>query len=527
MDYKIKYIKDDWVIFQNANMMPVPKWDSFNPMVHKLFNMDIFTYIDGVVRIIHSPVRITPNIPCIMENGIATPDDIRLPPFYIHDIPHSPEYVLISYKNWDIRPIGYIMKRIGITADPRHFFEYFLYSKSLHHIPYVKYDHLLEQMLSVRSYRIEDRRDHRIITIDPRNSRDYDDAFSCIRLNDTIYKLSIYISNVPLWIDFLNLWEAVQYRMEHIHLPDRKRPLFPSAVSDAIMTLKAHSPRIAFCIDLYMTTSQIKAVNYRNVFIVPERNYTYDDMELYDDETFQIALPLIREYHRTHPFKNIDKIHNGHDIIAYLMLLANTTIAKEFIHHKIGLYRAESPTPDVIGVLTPKFRKVYYSWNLAGSCFKPFSSKVKHSYLKLEEYIQITSPIRRLVDFINLLKIQMAFKMVRKTLVVKSFVNYWLKQVEYINSTLKILRRVQTGEHVISRFIKNGRDMYNGYVFDVIQRNDGLYQYMVYIEELDLMARHLSSTIKNNFEVYEFKVYMTENRGGKYKLMVAELKAIV
>ena len=60
-----------------------------------------------------------------------------------------------------------------------------------------------------------------IFTIDPEKSRDFDDAIG-MKLEDN-YVLSIYISNVTLWMEAMGLWESFSDRIATIYLPDSSR----------------------------------------------------------------------------------------------------------------------------------------------------------------------------------------------------------------------------------------------------------------------------------------------------------------
>jgi hypothetical protein len=51
-------------------------------------------------------------------------------------------------------------------------------------------------------------------------------------------------------------------------------------------------------------------------------------------------------------------------------------------------------------------------------------------------------------------------------------------------------------------------DIYEGYIFDKIKRNDGLFQYIIYLPKLKLTSR---ITMRNDFEDYsikKFKLYL-------------------
>ena len=54
-----------WNIF-NATTLEPTTIDGFNPMEHKLFSNDVFTYNKGVVEIVHSSTRINENIPAVL-----------------------------------------------------------------------------------------------------------------------------------------------------------------------------------------------------------------------------------------------------------------------------------------------------------------------------------------------------------------------------------------------------------------------------------------------------------------------------
>ena len=52
----------------------------------------------------------------------------------------------------------------------------------------------------LEKYDIKDRTNEQVYSIDSKETSDYDDAFSITELGNNAYKISIYISNVPLII---------------------------------------------------------------------------------------------------------------------------------------------------------------------------------------------------------------------------------------------------------------------------------------------------------------------------------------
>ena len=123
---------------------------------------------------------------------------------------------------------------------------------------------------------VEDRTDLNIYSVDPVNSKDFDDAFGIQMCNNKdYYILSIYISNVSFWLDILDLWDSFSKRISTIYLPDRKRPMLPTILSDAICSLVEGEKRFAFTMDLHINkeSEQIVKYNFVNTMINVKKNY--------------------------------------------------------------------------------------------------------------------------------------------------------------------------------------------------------------------------------------------------------------
>jgi exoribonuclease R len=66
-----------------------------------------------------------------------------------------------------------------------------------------------------------------------------------------------------------------------------------------------------------------------------------------------------------------------------------------------------------------------------------------HKMLNLQSYIHITSPIRRLVDIVNMILFQQEMKLFLYSKPAIQFVDKWLNQINIINEKNKIIKRVQ------------------------------------------------------------------------------------
>ena len=82
----------------------------------------------------------------------------------------------------------------------------------------------------IKKYNVEERRKRNIITIDPKNSKDFDDAMGLI-IKEKYSILSIYIANVPLILDYLNLWaDHKRTKFEKIAFEKKMGGFLPSKI---------------------------------------------------------------------------------------------------------------------------------------------------------------------------------------------------------------------------------------------------------------------------------------------------------
>ena len=183
-------------------------------------------------------------------------------------------------------------------------------------------------------------------------------------------------------------------------------------------------------------------------------------------------------------------------------------IAHQYQYKKYGIdkmygaYVGEIPVEEAA-----KFIKI---WNSsAGQYVNGAELSIKrHDVLDLEAYIHITSPIRRLVDLLNIIQLQKSMGIITLSENAYSFYEKWLNQLDYINTTMRSIRKVQCDCNLLHLCVNNEEIMekqYDGYVFDKIHRNDGLIQYMVFLPELKLSSR---ITLRDNFENFENKKFM-------------------
>uniref|UniRef100_A0A6C0D8B5 RNB domain-containing protein n=1 Tax=viral metagenome TaxID=1070528 RepID=A0A6C0D8B5_9ZZZZ len=552
---------NNWNIYDSDNFL---KTDiQINPLESKLFSNDVFTFEKNKVNIIHSSIRTGPSIAGVLiisgnktygrKNGKllykCIPDDIRTPafliPYEIKNIGFSKIftnlYVTFSFNQWDDKhPYGKLNSVIGPVDSLDNFYEYQLYCKSLN-VSLQKFQKDTSKSIQNRSQQvfiesikekyktIEDRTNQKewhIFSIDPDQCMDFDDAFS-VKKNggDNSYIVSIYISNVSIWIDALNLWDSFSTRVSTIYLPDKRRPMIPTILSEGLCSLQENVTRIALTMDLYVVDNEIVDIKYCNSFIKVRKNYIYEEEKLLQDEHYHELLDIVQNL--STKFKYIYNIKDSHDVVTYLMILMNYQCAMELLKHKTGIFRSaitkvtnssngNVSLPSNLPTDVINFVKM---WNSTAGQYINGSDlsngkQTRHDILDMEAYIHITSPIRRLVDLLNMIQFQKIFNLVCLSEKVDDFYNKWLNNLEYINTTMRSIRKIQIDCSLLD-LCNNKPELlnkeYDGYIFDKIPRPDGLYQYIVFLPELKMNSRITIRENMENYDMRKFQLYLFNN----------------
>jgi exoribonuclease R len=494
------------------------------------------------------------------------PDDHRLPVFLVpYDIKigfskvFKNKYVIFRFDNWfGKHPRGTLIETIGDVDNLEAFYEYQLYCKNLH-VPITDFtsntrsslnkksnDEFVQQIFQTAQYKIEDRRSKYIFTIDPPHSLDYDDGFGIERTRvaeKECWRVSVYIANVFVWLETLGLWNSFSKRVATIYLPDRRRPMLPTVLSDTLCSLQQCQPRFALAMDVLIDDNGAlisdQPITYKNVLIQVAKNYAYEDPKMLTNdksyrELFEVSCLMD------------DSIRNSHDIVAHWMVQTNTFTGILLAQQRIGIFRSAAYLNTDIGVtmkredlcgLNDETVRVIKSWNNTIGQYVPFNddidfhhtliknsvaknnsdvfNKVGEKVASTNMYIHITSPIRRLVDLLNQIILLDQFSLVTTVSAdAKKFLADWLMQIEYINTSMRYIRKIQTSCELLSRCFHSpdliDKD-YSGVVFDKIIKNDGFITYMVYLEELKLLSRITTQSDVPNYSHRSFKMYLFED----------------
>ena len=529
----------------------------------RLFSGDIFEYdpITGI-KIVSSDIRVNKELPAILIlDGNKTygrhptnkkllykcvPDDISIPtflvPYEIKNMGFSKvfinQYVTIQFANWDNKhPYGLLTQSIGPVDCCESFYEYQLCCKGLNisiskfnkatnknlHDMGINKDNFVRDLLSVDD-QIEDRTDWEVFTIDPESSLDFDDAFSIISLENCNTLVSIYIANVPLCLDRLNLWPALTKRTSTVYLPDKKRPMLPEILSDCLCSLQANAERFAFTLDVEIdATGAIVSKRFSNSIIKVFKNFAYEERSLLRHPLYKSLKTIVTQLVVKYPY--INHIGDSHDVVCYLMILMNHLSAKEMLIVNAGIFRStivkKSDTVEDYSSLpadVSQFIKIlrstsgtYIDLNASTNATATAANATAHDILGLDAYLHITSPIRRLVDVLNMIKLQECSGIYKLSPAALEFYDTWIKDIDYINTTMKMTRRVQNDCNLLHLCYTDPDildKIYDGYCFDEKSLPADLYKYSIYLPELRItsivICGKLAPYSKQQFKLFVF-----------------------
>jgi ribonuclease R len=310
----------------------------------------------------------------------------------------------------------------------------------------------------------EDLRNKFIVTIDPDDARDFDDAIDVERVAGGGWKLGVHIADVAAYVKPGSaLDREARKRGNSVYLPDRVIPMLPERLSNGVCSLNPDVNRLTHSVFLeFSRDGRTKQTRFARTVIRSARRLTYREAyailkseannqlserlhvawELaavlrrnrFRDGSLDLDFPevKVRLDKEGKPFE-LERIENdeSHQLIEEFMLVANEAVARELKNRQMpAVYRVhENPDPEKLG----EYRELILSYGykvgdlskrtelqrlLASLRGKPEEQALKigllkslkraryapqplgHYGLAKNNYTHFTSPIRRYADLV-------------------------------------------------------------------------------------------------------------------------------
>ena len=349
-----------------------------------------------VVRVLE---RTRPQIVGTLQQGrgslFVTPDDPRIP----HDIlvppardvgrpAHIGDKVVVELSEWESRdsnPEGEIIEVLGAPNDEGVDMLSVLrqYNLPLHFPKNVLAEaHAIGSTVCVNDLGERlDCRAQRVITIDPDDAKDFDDAICLEKISPEQWRLWVHIADVSHYVKpGTALDEEARKRGNSTYLVDRVIPMLPEALSNELCSLKPNVDRLTKCVEFLISKDgRVLNTTFHAAVIHSQKRFAYAQvLEILQrrpkDEPLEQMLHQAHELAqkiRRHRFQNgsldldfpetkirlddqgkilrIEKNENdvSHQLIEEFMLLANEAVATRLMTLRTpAVYRVhEEPDP--------------------------------------------------------------------------------------------------------------------------------------------------------------------------------------
>ncbi|MDD5198929.1 MAG: ribonuclease R [Terrimicrobiaceae bacterium] len=308
-----------------------------------------------------------------------------------------------------------------------------------------------------------DLRDRFIVTIDPDDAKDFDDAIEVQRTKSG-WAVSVHIADVSHYVrPRTALDREAVVRGNSVYLADRVIPMLPEALSNGICSLKPAVDRLAFSVfaevsqqgkvhGVRFAKSIIRSaarLTYKQAFAILQKppadevaHRVHTAWELssllrtrrFEKGSLDLDFPEVKVWldELGHPVR-LEKVENdiSHQLVEELMLFANECVARELkLARQPTIYRVhEDPDPDKLA----EYRQIALTYGvkcgdltqrenlvrlIAATRGKPFENAIKIALLKSlkratygpdplghyglakQNYTHFTSPIRRYADLV-------------------------------------------------------------------------------------------------------------------------------
>jgi len=309
----------------------------------------------------------------------------------------------------------------------------------------------------------EDLREKFIVTIDPDDARDFDDAINVDQLENG-WTLGVHIADVSAYVTPNSaLDREARRRGNSVYLPDRVIPMLPERLSNGVCSLNPGVDRLTFSVFIEFDKNgraknarfirsvirSAKRLTYKEAYAIlkskpngelSERLHTAWELasllrrKRFEHGSLDLDFPEVKVYvdENGKPTR-LDRVENdeSHQLIEEFMLAANEAVARELRHRSIPtIYRVhEDPDPEKLG----EYREFILSFGykvgdlsqrkevqrfLASVRGKPEEQALKigllkslkraryaaqplgHYGLAKANYLHFTSPIRRYADLV-------------------------------------------------------------------------------------------------------------------------------
>ena len=194
------------------------------------------------------------------------------------------DLVLVRLKDWKHEdPDGEVLKVIGKASDSEAQTHAILEEFSL---PYVFSDKVEQETNNIKKegelekYR-EDHSTKLTFTIDPDDAKDFDDALSFEKLDDSSMEVGVHIADVSHYVKTkTELDKEAFYRATSVYLADRVVPMLPEKLSNDLCSLNPREKKNVFSVFfIFSRNHKISNIRFCKSLIISDERFSYEEAQ--------------------------------------------------------------------------------------------------------------------------------------------------------------------------------------------------------------------------------------------------------
>lgn len=290
------------------------------------------------------------------------------------------ENIYVQFKYSDIiskPPKGSLLQNYGSCVEDVNYYNYLLEANDLY-VSHKKIKDVLftnneseydfERILSQydKDYEKIDEKTF-VFSIDGDSTRDMDDALSITDI-DNGYRVDVFITNVHIWLDHFELWPFIKNMFSSVYLPHKAHTMLPRALTEKYCSLYQGTQRIVVKYSFFLNfQGGIYDFSVKNSIVNINENFVYDSQELIENNHYQKLMDVT----------NIvgNSIENSKDLVQFWMEKVSGFVGDRY---NTGIFvRRQQSLEEIVGNIGQPF------------------------YLRSGDYLQVTSPLRKIVDLVN------------------------------------------------------------------------------------------------------------------------------
>jgi ribonuclease R len=223
---------------------------------------------------------VLPDDPTVQRDFYIAPEDLNGA--------ESGDKVLVELLEWDDpfkNPEGKIINTLGAAGDPfvelRSVLQTYRLSTTFPKeveaaaaaIPTTIPVEVIKQRLDLR--------DVAVLTIDPHDAKDFDDALSIEVMEGGSYRIGVHIADVSHYVTEGSIIDTEAFaRATSVYLANQVIPMLPEKLSNNICSLVPHQDRLTYSVFMHVTSNgRVRKYEFARSVINSKRRFTYEEAE--------------------------------------------------------------------------------------------------------------------------------------------------------------------------------------------------------------------------------------------------------